>query len=424
MIARALVSFGLSVVTSVVIGGASASAQQSWHAVDQVHPGVASALLVDSDTLYAVVDTILYYRAGGTSVWHASAVIPTDGAPASLTKVGNRLFVGTYADGVFETSNLGASWSARSIGLSGSGALSVTALVSRGDSLYAGTAGSAVFVLNLNGGTQWTPFRTGIPSLVAWDVLTLYAWGGWLFCGSGQNSYIHINPPGETTWTGVPFNEVIVTDLGMLAMGGSGDDLIGAAFNGIYTSTDTGSSWNWFATPFSVASDGAIVFTPDRTFVAFGHSSRGMYLYERAGASWQLFDHQPVYCTDVVWFEDRLYAATFSGLQYLPLAPTDIADPQPQLPTSMTLSQNYPNPFNPSTTIQFSLAQSSRVRLDIYNILGQHVRELANDYRPAGDYLLAWDGMDYSQNPVGTGVYYYRLTTDHGVLSRAMVLIR
>ncbi|MCB2230345.1 T9SS type A sorting domain-containing protein [bacterium] len=401
-----------------------AHAQQSWTSLDELPAGIVAALLVDSDTLYAVIDSVLCYRPGAGAPWQISDPITSEVSTASLAKVGPRIFVGTYTKGVYETTNLGATWTPRSTGLSGLGALSVTALTVRGDSLYAGTAGSAVFVLNLNGGTSWTPFRTGIPSNVAWEVITLYQTGSYLFCGSGQNSYIHVNAPGQTTWTGYDFNELIQTDLGMLAFGGTTSDLIGVAFNGVYTSTDTGKTWAWFPTPFIAAADGAVVITPHRTFAAFGHASRGMYIYERAAQTWQLFDHQPIVCTDLVWFEDRLYAGSFDGLRYLPISPTDIQEPPVALPSAVQLSRNYPNPFNPSTTIRFSLAQASPVQLTVFNILGQEIRTLVDEYKPAGDYSVIWDGRDVDGSLVSSGVYLYRLTTDQGSLARQMVLVK
>ncbi|MDD1748751.1 MAG: T9SS type A sorting domain-containing protein, partial [Methanothrix sp.] len=76
------------------------------------------------------------------------------------------------------------------------------------------------------------------------------------------------------------------------------------------------------------------------------------------------------------------------------------ADPGP---LEFTLSQNYPNPFNPSTAIQFVLPQRSRVRLTIFNLLGQQVSELANEDMVSGSHERIW-------NPnVASGMYFYRI---------------
>ncbi|MBN1292073.1 MAG: hypothetical protein JXB48_09570 [Candidatus Latescibacteria bacterium] len=78
-------------------------------------------------------------------------------------------------------------------------------------------------------------------------------------------------------------------------------------------------------------------------------------------------------------------------------------------PQSYRLGQNYPNPFNPSTIIPFSVAEYGRVRLDIFNIIGQHVRTLIDDYCQKGDYTAIWDGRNYNGVVLGAGLYFYRL---------------
>jgi hypothetical protein len=80
-----------------------------------------------------------------------------------------------------------------------------------------------------------------------------------------------------------------------------------------------------------------------------------------------------------------------------------------QLPEVYSLSQNYPNPFNPSTEIVFGLPQQSRVRLAVYNLLGQEVRLLADGVLPAGNHVATWDGLNGAGNTLASGIYFYRL---------------
>ncbi|MDX9857894.1 MAG: T9SS type A sorting domain-containing protein [candidate division Zixibacteria bacterium] len=415
----------VSLSCAVFFHGAAVRAQQTWLPVDELPDGEVFALLVDADTLYALIDSSVHYRSHDNPNWQQSSPIPSDTPPSSLIKKGDRLFVGTYGSGVFETSNLGLDWTPRTTGLSGVGAMTVTALAVRHDSLYAGTSGAGVFVMNLNGPFQWATYRTGMPSLAGWDVQTLHEWSGWLFCGSGQNANVYINAPGESTWQEVPFGDFIPTGLAMHAIEGTGFDLIGAASNGIYTSVDTGASWEHYATPFSAAGDGAVVSAAGRTFVLLMHASRGAYIFERTDDSWSLFDHQLVYCYDLAAFGDRLYAARLEGLWCLPLSPTDVGgSPGGELPTGVRLEQNYPNPFNPATTISFSLREASPVRLAVYNVLGQSVRVVLDGIYPAGNYRTVWDGTDDQGRPVAGGVYFYRLVTAHETQSRKMLLVK
>jgi hypothetical protein len=74
-----------------------------------------------------------------------------------------------------------------------------------------------------------------------------------------------------------------------------------------------------------------------------------------------------------------------------------------EIPTKFVLDQNYPNPFNPSTTVRFGLPVRSRVRLTIYNTLGQQITQLANEEMNAGSYAMTWNAN------VASGMYYYRI---------------
>jgi hypothetical protein len=78
-------------------------------------------------------------------------------------------------------------------------------------------------------------------------------------------------------------------------------------------------------------------------------------------------------------------------------------------PASQPTLSNYPNPFNPSTTIAYSLPTTGDTTLRIYNTRGQVVKTLVREPMDAGNHSVTWDGTDDSGNPVGSGVYLYRL---------------
>jgi protocatechuate 3,4-dioxygenase beta subunit len=94
----------------------------------------------------------------------------------------------------------------------------------------------------------------------------------------------------------------------------------------------------------------------------------------------------------------------------LALAPTNgpPAD-QPTLPARFALLGNSPNPFNPGTSIRFELPEPARVRITIYNVLGQPIRELANAAFDTGRHAIFWEGKDRHGNQVASGVYICRL---------------
>ncbi|MDH5627999.1 MAG: T9SS type A sorting domain-containing protein [Candidatus Krumholzibacteria bacterium] len=91
---------------------------------------------------------------------------------------------------------------------------------------------------------------------------------------------------------------------------------------------------------------------------------------------------------------------------------------------SIELAQNSPNPFNPTTSIRFTLPARERVGLAIYSASGALVRMLVDDVRDRGAHDITWDGRDSSGTPVGSGVYFYRLTAGKFNESKKMVLLK
>jgi hypothetical protein len=89
-------------------------------------------------------------------------------------------------------------------------------------------------------------------------------------------------------------------------------------------------------------------------------------------------------------------------------------------PDNYVLHQNYPNPFNPSTTIKFDLPEYQWVRLEIYNVLGQHVRTLVDSPMDAGTHEVTWD----AGQEVSSGVYFYSLQAGAFVDTKKMLLLK
>jgi FlgD Ig-like domain len=86
--------------------------------------------------------------------------------------------------------------------------------------------------------------------------------------------------------------------------------------------------------------------------------------------------------------------------------------------------ENHPNPFNPETTISYQLNQTQPVKLEIYNIKGQHVKTIVNETQEAGFYNIPWKGYDKNNSAVASGVYFYKLTTDDQTQTRKMLLLK
>jgi hypothetical protein len=89
------------------------------------------------------------------------------------------------------------------------------------------------------------------------------------------------------------------------------------------------------------------------------------------------------------------------------------------IPTEYSLAQNYPNPFNPVTSIEFGLPEDAKVKVTVYNVLGQMVAELVNADMEAGYHVVHWDGEH-----AASGVYFYRIEANEFTSTRRMVLMK
>jgi hypothetical protein len=89
------------------------------------------------------------------------------------------------------------------------------------------------------------------------------------------------------------------------------------------------------------------------------------------------------------------------------------------VPVSYSLFQNYPNPFNPSTTISYTLKYNGKVYLSVYDILGREVAVLANELQAAGPHEVK-----FSTAGLSSGIYFYKLQSGGGVLTRKMMLLK
>jgi hypothetical protein len=93
-------------------------------------------------------------------------------------------------------------------------------------------------------------------------------------------------------------------------------------------------------------------------------------------------------------------------------------------PTSFALYQNCPNPFNPETQIRYDLPVSGHVNLAIYNVLGQKVRVLVDEFQDVGRKSARWDGHDENGRDVASGIYFYKIKVENFEKIRKMVLLK
>jgi hypothetical protein len=89
------------------------------------------------------------------------------------------------------------------------------------------------------------------------------------------------------------------------------------------------------------------------------------------------------------------------------------------IPARFSLKQNYPNPFNPSTVIEFGLSETSDVRLEVFDMIGQRIAVLVDGQKSAGTHQVQFDASDLS-----SGMYIFRIRAGIFTQTRKMTLIK
>jgi subtilisin family serine protease len=99
-------------------------------------------------------------------------------------------------------------------------------------------------------------------------------------------------------------------------------------------------------------------------------------------------------------------------------------DDNPATPAVFSLNQNYPNPFNARTSINFSLKSEGDVTLSVFDILGRKIKVLQAGKLTTGEHSLIWDGSNESGATVTSGIYFYRLDSADGSITKRMVMLK
>ena len=115
-----------------------------------------------------------------------------------------------------------------------------------------------------------------------------------------------------------------------------------------------------------------------------------------------------------------VYAGTENGVWRRPLSDVTAAEEnQIPIPSSFNLSQNYPNPFNPSSSIRWQSPIGSHQTLKIFDILGNEIVTLVNEYKSAGKYEIEFDASS-----LPSGVYFYQLRAGEFISTKKMILLK
>jgi len=139
--------------------------------------------------------------------------------------------------------------------------------------------------------------------------------------------------------------------------------------------------------------------------------------------SYTWITEQEGYLAEVISLEDEPNPnfTLAEEVTYRTTAPNGLNDIPSSVINEFDLYQNYPNPFNPETTIRYAIPVNDRVKISIYNILGEEIKTLVDQIQTPGTYSVVWDGTDDRNNNVSSGIYIYKFVAGNFQKSMKMI---
>ncbi len=393
--------------------------------LQMIHAGIGTeeirTLIKRDGAIFASAISGLYRSTDMGSTW--TYLGPSAAASTSLVSVGSYLFAGG-GWGLKRSADNGLTWKSVTQGLPDTiaaylGVASNTLFASQD---YHGVYRSTDF------GESWVSCTAPIPDMRA---TALAGKDSVLFVGSWEMGVFRTDDFGKT-WINVTGDLPNPGVLHIRTIAVSGDTVFLGTGNGVFASVDSGKHWTQLGARLSGVE--IISFAASNGLLMAGTSGSGVYTSWDGGTTWYrtikgigsswteaiLIDPPYCYAGNNSNSTRRLISDLKSEDENYPASVLKVLSP-----SQWNLQQNFPNPFNPSTTMRFSIPSRSRVRLTIFNLLGQQIAELANEEMNVGSHERTWNAN------VASGMYFYRIEavsvndpTKRFVDVKKMVLVR
>lgn len=422
---------------------------------------VRALTVTGSSSLIAGTHYAGVYRSANSGLnWSRSMTgFPAGSTVSGLFASGSTILAGTY-DGVYRSTDNGLNWNKLYGNNDTINYSLVRGIYQNGDTIFAGCELQfhAAVYRSTDNGLSWVRSSNGLsPTLTFLNDVTKS--GNNVLAGTDSGVYYSTNNGND--WIHGNGLTYYVTNLAK----GGGYVYAACDYLGIYRSADNGV--NWTRTVYSL--DFTSVGAKDN-FACVGTFEEGTYITTDNGSQWfgvqgfpsgeSVFStfyvpqQQGMVLASAYQSPNFIYASYDNGLSFSPyssglgvnasaecftatdtfliagmdyngvwrrLRPGFItsASEENNTPVKYMLEQNYPNPFNPTTKIIYSIPKAGFVSLKIYNMLGQEVAVLVDEYKTPGVYTKEFNALNLS-----SGVYYYRLRSGQFTYTRKMVLVK
>lgn len=335
------------------------------------------------------------------------------------TDASSNEFYAATDSGLFFTTDFGENWVNITNNLNNKYIISVY----RTDSYLFSSTANSIEYRSTNNGSDWNEISIGS---AAQRVNSFLRVGNTIFAGlSLTGNSVYKSDDFGLTWS--------ISDNGLSSevktLENLGNRIFASFYGFVYQSTDSGNNW-------MPITKGILHGYPIPDMKAFGDylfiaSLSGVYTIHTSEDSAQVITGNlpgvPLPLTENIDVSDEYIIVSFNNLStstsevwIRPTASvTSSEETISSMPNVYSLSQNYPNPFNPNTKISWQSPTGSHQTLKVYDILGNEVATLVDEYKTAGNYDVDFDAAGLS-----SGIYFYRLQSGSNVESKKMILIK
>lgn len=399
-----------------------------WKQFESIPSKDVPAILLDGSDVYVGTDNVVYYSNDYGKNWQPSSILDEQNDVTFISSVVSykgEIYAGTYIYGVYRSTDKGESWIHLDQGLFGAGGQTIIDLVVRGDSIYAGTAGAGIFVMDLNNPATWIHYSEGLYFEFSYNINSLKLIDNVIYAGAGGNGTFYKNDGTSSLWQEVKFGDLQGQPLIMYDIIKLNSEFFISATYGIFKSKD-GVNWNYINPGVGFIWSSNFAVYGQKIYVHLSKGSGRTFLFESSdyGANWNFLEQQDgneIYNITIV--DNKLFAGKFYGLWYLDLTTTSVDDNI--IPGDYILHQNYPNPFNPATVIRYKIPQNGHVTLKVFDVLGREVATLVNEEKLPGDYEVTFDAGHSGQGRgIASGVYFYTLKAGNYSSTKKLILMK
>ncbi|MFA7418438.1 MAG: T9SS type A sorting domain-containing protein [Melioribacteraceae bacterium] len=399
----------------IVITATITSAQ--WKALNTTFGSDIRVLAKAGNSLFAATNGGgVYYSANSEQNWIQRNSGLTNLKVYSLAVSGTTIAAGTYGNGVFISNNNGEAWTSTASGIS---VPYIYALAYMGGNILAGTGGGGFF-RSANNGSNWVS-AGGTTHIVN----SFYVAQNYSFVGQGPYAY-KTTDNGNTWTTLIGSSSTTVKGFAETPRTGGGTNIFVGTLDGVYISTDDAKSWKTTNSGLTYKNVNAIVATGQNLFVAT--EDGGVFRSSDNGSTWNTINTGLPTNTNgrtLILSNGALFLGTSEGVVWKrdlsDLGITSVKQVASEIPSAFELSQNYPNPFNPETNISYKLQTASQVSLKVYDVLGNEVATLVNEYQQAGKYNFE---LSINKFQLSSGFYLYTLKAGSFSSTKKMLLIK